>query len=229
MNICKKCSGLGEPDGCPSCGTYRFTNRVVEEEVSIGQEYTMPLYYKKNVWSEDKLRFGDNQHCNAVLQVLNQLINRVAKGIPFDSSYIILLPYGHGKKTAMYTIIQQYLKHNKTVAPVIDIASLALMENNFRLNRKDIVEKWEDLINSDLVCVYGVDFSARYQTMQLFLNLCSIRALRNKPTLLFAQNSLAELRSKALADHLSEENNLKDVGCKLSNPYILDGIRKGRK
>ena len=228
MNICTKCSGLGMPDGCPSCGTYRYTNHV--EESSIAQpQFEIPMYYRRNVWTEDKLHLGENEHCNAVLKVLNQLISQVSRGVKIASSYAIFLPYGHGKKTAMFTIIQQYLKNGYSVAPVVDIASLAIMENNFRLNEKESVKKWEQLLSADLVCVYGVDFSARYHTMKLFLNLCSIRGLQNKPTLLFAENSLAELRSKYLVDHISEENNLKDVGCKLSHPYILDGVSKGKK
>lgn len=224
MSICKKCSGLGEPDGCTSCGTYSFTNHV--DEASTGTEdFEIPMYYRKNVWSSSKLELGDNQYSNAILQVLDELIGRVSKGIKFDASYAFFLPYGHGKKTAMFTIVQQYLKNGYTVAPVIDVASLAILENNFRLNQKESVAKWEKLISADLVCVYGVDFSARYYTMKLFLNLCSIRGLQNKPTLLFAENSLADLSSKYMTDHISEENNLKDIGCKLSNPYILDGVR----
>lgn len=228
MNICTECSGLGLPDGCPSCGTYRYTNHVGEANTAQ-TKFEIPMYYKRNVWSEDKLRLGDNEYLNAVLQVVNQLVAKASKGIRLDASYAIFLPYGHGKKTAMFTLIQQYLKNGYTVAPVVDVASLAIMENNFRLNEKESVKKWEQLLSADLVCIYGVDFSARYQTMKLFLNLCSIRGLQNKPTVLFAENSLADLRSKYLADHLSEENNLKDVGCKLSHPYILDGVSKVKR
>lgn len=227
MNICTKCNGLGLPDGCPSCGTHQYTTQV--EETSLGQtNFKIPMYYKKNTWDSLKLKQSDNQHCSAILNVLNQLVQQVANGSKIASSYGIFLPYGYGKKTAMFTIIQNYIKNGYSVAPVIDVASLAIIENNFKVNERESVAQWRELISADLVCVYGVDFSARYHTMKLFLNLCSVRGLQDKPTLLFAENSLADLRSRTLVDNISEENNLKDVGCKLSHPYILDGVSNGR-
>jgi len=227
LNICTKCSGLGTIDGCSSCGTYNYTNHVDTKSLEESP-FEIPMYYRKNIWDSLKLRIGENEHCNAILKVLDQLVTQVAKGTKVASSYAIFLPYGHGKKTAMFTIIQQYLKHGYTVAPVVDVASLAIIENNFKVNDKEAVAKWRELLSADLVCVYGVDFSARYHTMKLFLNLCSIRGLQNKPTLLFAENALSDLRSKYLIDHISEENNLRDVGCKLANPYILDGVSKSK-
>lgn len=227
MNICTKCNGLGAIDGCPGCGTHQYSNQA--EEIALGEtSFKIPMYYKKNTWESLKLKHSDNQHCNAILSVLDKLVEQVAQGSKIGSSYGIFLPYGYGKKTAMFTIIQNYLKNGYSVAPVIDIASLAMIENNFKVNDKDSMAQWKELKEADLVCVYGVDFSARYHTMKLFLNLCSIRGLQDKPTLLFAENSLADLRSRALVDNISEENNLKDVGCKLSHPYILDGVSNGR-
>lgn len=227
MNICEQCSGLGLPGGCGGCGTYSFTKEADEINLPTS-DFKIPMYYKKNIWDSHKLKHGQNEHCNAILTVLDQLVTQVSRGNRVGSSYAIFLPYGHGKKTAMFTIIQQYLKHGYTVAPVIDVASLAIIENNFKVNDREAVARWRELLSADLVCVYGVDFSARYHTMKLFLNLCSIRALQDKPTLLFAENSLGDLRSRDFTDHISEENNLKDIGCKLSNPYILDGVSTGR-
>lgn len=227
MKICEKCSGLGMASGCPSCGTYNFNNKVEEHELSQAT-FKIPSYYKKNPWSSQKLKLGSNDHCNAILTVVDKLVEQVSKGSKIASSYAIMLPYGYGKKTAMFTIVQKYLQNGYTVAPVIDVASLAIMENNFKANERESTERWREMISADLVCVYGVDFSARYQTMKLFLNLCSIRALQDKPTLLFAENSLEHLRSTNIADNISEDNNLKDIGCKLSHPYILDGVTKGR-
>ncbi|MFF2798151.1 hypothetical protein [Lysinibacillus xylanilyticus] len=223
MNICPECSGDGIVGGCASCGTPKYTTQVVEVNLEESS-YKIPAYYKKNTWESLKMRMGSQPHCNATLQVLDKLVETVVKGNRIGASYAILLPYGHGKKTAMFTIVQNYLQNGYTVAPVIDIASLAILENNFRLNEKEAVEQWREIISSDLVCVYGVDFSARYHTMKLFLNICSIRALQSKPTLLFAENGLKDLRSKSIADNISEKNNLLDVGCKLSHPYILDGV-----
>lgn len=223
MNICKECSGLGLPDGCGSCGQYQYT---VSGEVDAleSSSFRIPMYYKKNLWDSMKLKRGKSEHTNAIVTVLDQIVKQVAGGNKLASSYAILLPYGMGKKTAMYTIIQNYIKNGFTVAPVMDVASLAIIENNFKVNDREAVAQWREIISSDLVCVYGVDFSARYHTMKLFLNICSIRGLQDKPTLLFAENSLADLRSRELVDHISEQNNLKDIGCKLSHPYILDGV-----
>lgn len=226
MKICPSCSGLGEVDGCPSCGIYAYESSKEEINLGTANSYKIPMYYKKNLWNSLQMRQSDNQHTTAILTVLDKMVTQVMNGGKINASYAILLPYGYGKKTAMFTIIQNYLNNGYTVAPVVDVASLAILENNFRLNERESVEQWRQLINSDLVCVYGVDFAARYHTMKLFLNLCSIRALQDKPTLLFAENSLADLRSKALIDHISEENNLKDIGCKLSHPYILDGCSR---
>lgn len=227
MNICKECNGLGVPEGCSSCGTYQYTTQA-EGNTIEQSDFKIPMYYKTNTWDSLKLKTGDNPHCNAILSVIDRLITQVARGEKIASSYGIFLPYGKGKKTAMFTIIQNYLKNGYSVAPVIDIASLAMIENNFKVNDKDSMAQWKELKEADLVCVYGVDFSARYHTMKLFMNLCSIRGLQDKPTLLFAENSLAELRSKAFTDNISEENNLRDIGCKLSHPYILDGVSNGR-
>lgn len=223
MNTCANCNDQGLPDGCPKCGKYYFGTVVTEEEVKHA-DFTIPAYYRKNQWDAMKIKPSDNVGTSSVLKVIDNMITQVASGKELSASYVILLPYGHGKKTAMFTIIQHYLKNGFTVAPVVDIATLAIMENNFRLNEKEAIKMWQKLISSDLVCVYGVDFSARYLTMKLFLNLCSIRGLQGKPTLQFAENSLQDLRSTYIADNLTPDNNTKDIGCRLSHPYILDGI-----
>lgn len=227
MKSCGNCNDNGKPAGCPKCGKYHFGTVVIEEELK-DNNYNIPAYYRTNQWDPLKVKHSDNIGTNAVLDIVNNMVSQTAMGKALGASYIILLPYGHGKKTGMFTIIQQYLKNKLTVAPVMDVASLAIMENNFRLNEKDSLETWKKIINSDLTCVYGVDFSARYHTMKLFLNICSIRGLQGKPTLLFAENSLQDLRSNYLVDNLVTENNTKDIGCRLSHPFILDGVI-GRK
>jgi hypothetical protein len=223
MNTCTNCNNQGLPDGCPKCGKYHFGTTVTEEEVKH-VDFTMPAYYRKNQWTPTKIKASDNDGTTSVLVVVDKMITQVASGKELNASYAILLPYGYGKKTAMFSIIQHYLKNKFTVAPVIDIATLAIMENNFRSNEKDSMETWKKLTTADLTCVYGVDFSARYQTMKLFLNVCSMRGLRGKPTLLFAENSLQDLRSNYIADNLTPDNNTRDIGCRLSHPYILDGV-----
>lgn len=223
MLECVTCSGNGLMGGCPDCGSFNYSTPTVNDE-NVEVNFKIPMYYKKNKWDEDKIKFGDKKYANAIMTFLNKLVEQTASGGKIGSSYAILLPYGHGKKTAMFTIIQNYLAHDYTVAPVIDIASLAIIENNFKANDKKATTTWNELIEADLVCVYGVDFSARYLTMKLYLNLCSIRALHDKPTLLFAENSLAQLRGKHIADNLSEENNNIDNGSKLANPIIFDGV-----
>lgn len=228
MNTCNECKGKGLLGGCPKCGEYYFETTDSTTEALEENNYTIPMYYRKNRWVTEKLKSGENKHCNAILTVLDRIVNQTSDGSKLMSSYAIFLPYGHGKKTAMFTIIQNYLTNGHTVAPVIDVASLAMIENNFRVNDKESMAQWKELKESDLVCVYGVDFSARYYTTKLYLNLCEIRALQGKPTLLFAENSLDDLRSKYIADNLSEQNNMKDIGCKLSHPYILDGVSRGR-
>lgn len=227
MTDCPHCLGLGMPTGCHGCGAYTYTNEAEIEE-SEQADYRIPMYYKKNQWDEDKIKYDENKYSNAILTALNTLVTQTREGRKINNSYAIMLPYGKGKKTAMFSIIQNYIQNGYTVAPVIDVASLAIIENNFKANDKKATETFQELIDADLVCVYGVDFSARYHTMKLYINLCSMRGLRDRPTLLFAENSLKDLRSQYISDNLSEENNKKDIGCRLANPFIYDGVAKRR-
>lgn len=223
MSLCSVCGGKGLVGGCPGCGETAYTNDVTEDLLS-SDGYIIPTYYRMNQWDSQKVRYGSNEVTNDCLQLLDKIVTQVSKGGPIKTSYAFLLPDGLGKKTAMFTIIQHYRKYGKVVAPVIDIASLAIIENNFKVNDKEAVELWRQLISADLVCVYGVDFSARYLTMKLFLNLCSIRGLQDKNTLLFDSNPLHRLRSQFHQDNITPDNNVSDVGCRLSHPFIIDGI-----
>lgn len=225
MVTCEECLGKGIPSGCTSCGTVKY-GTVNEKIADAESPFPIPTYYKRNLWSEDKIMPTDNDFTRATLNVLNKLVSQVVNGQPIQSSFVFLLPNRFGKRTAMYTMIQAYLEQGLTVAPPIDIATLAIVENHFSAKDKSIVSKWETLVSSDFLCVYGVDFSARYQTMNLFTNLCTVRALQNKPTILFAQSTLADLKSFYDTVDYSEEYNVEDV-CKLSNPYIMDGVVGG--
>ena len=230
MIECEVCLGKGLLGGCTGCGTASYSNVAIDSSIDIDDSvYRIPTYYKKNLWDSAKMKLTEDEMCNAILKAFDMLVTQTAQGSKINSSYMFMLPYGLGKKTAMFTIIQNYIANGFSVAPVVDVASLAIMENNFRLNEKESVKAWRELIESDLVCVYGVDFSARHHTMKLYLNLCSIRGLQGRPTLLFAENSIEELRNSFVPDNLIADNNNKDIGCRLSHPYIFDAVKQVRR
>src|SRR5690554_3242888 len=122
MAICGDCGGKGLPDGCRKCGAYYFGNIVTEEELS-GVDYPMPAYYKRNQWDSEKLKKGDNVGADSVLRILDGIVSQTASGKELAASYAIMLSYGMGKKTAMFTIVQNYLRNKLTVAPIVDVAT----------------------------------------------------------------------------------------------------------
>lgn len=222
MKTCETCNDQGLIGVCPSCGKIKY-EAAKAEVVETETPFPIPTYYKRNLWSSDKVVSSNNSFTRATLGVLDKLVMQVVKGDPISSSFIFLLPKRTGKRTAMYTMMMAYHQQGFSVAPPIDIATLAVIENHFSAKDKSIVEKWEMLTKSDFLCVYGVDFTAKYQTMSLFSNLCSIRALNNKPTILFAENKLSELKGFYDTVDYTSEMNSQDV-CKLTNPYIMDGM-----
>lgn len=46
-----------------------------------------------------------------------------------NNSYMILLPKDHGKRIAMYTMIQNYLNAGLSIAPVVDIVSFNIISS----------------------------------------------------------------------------------------------------
>lgn len=222
-SVCTICNGKGMPDICKGCGEQSYTPaQPIPEATEL--DFRIPSYYKVNLWESNKMVMGTDVRTDSTLTILDKLVRQVREGKLINRSYGFLLPHFHGKKTAMFTIMQEYLGQGRTVAPAVDIVSLAILENNFTLNKKEAVEEWTNLVTSDLVCVYGVDFSARYQTAKLYSNLASIRGLRGKPTLLFASNGLDDLRSRYIGDNLTDLDARQDNGCPLSNPWIIDGV-----
>lgn len=220
---CVTCNGDGRPGGCPDCGQIAYLSSVnIREAKEL--DFRIPSYYINNRWETGKIVGSTNLATKGVLDLLDRLVRQTYEGKQINSSFIIMLPFAHGKKTGMYSIIQNYLNSGYTVAPVVDIVNLALMQHNFSLRRPGAVEEWQRLIHSDLVCVYGVDFHARYQTLQLFHSLCSIRSLQNRPTLLFTECGMADLNSMKFTERYDVANNLKDIGCRLANPFIFDGV-----
>lgn len=217
--ICPSCKGEGVVGGCKFCGTVKHI--TIAKEINSELEVIVPTYYKSRSWDILKAKKIDDQSSTIkVLELVNKLVISSNSGTLPNNSYMILLPKDHGKRIAMYTMIQNYLNAGLTVAPVVDIVSFNIISSR---NYKEDQSLFLTYLNSDITFVYGTDFITRKLTSQIFRGLTSSRALKGKPTILFAGHSFKELSSWDTRSNLSLENNL-SLEDHMSQPYILDGV-----
>lgn len=218
--VCVVCGGAGLVGGCTSCGTIQYNEDIVDIK-SAESIIDIPLYYKDKPWDIIKARKDDDtESCALTLNTLNKLVMTSSSGSLPQSSYMFLLPENHGKRYALYSMMQNYITRGISVAPVVDILSFNLMSSRNRYEDQELLFKY---LQSDITFVYNTDFITRKLTSKIFRNLASTRALSDKPTIFLGSYSYKELSSWDNKSDIGYKANIVESD-KKAEPYILDGI-----
>jgi hypothetical protein len=166
-------------------------------------------------WDATKIVYTRNPGRTKTLELIDALIKEGS--IP-EYSAMFLLPPDSGKRIAVFTLIQKYLKSGYTVSAVMDIASLNILLNRNRYEDQQVLL---ELFSSDIAIIYSTDFVTRRNAAKIFEGITKTRALTGKSTLFFGSHTFAELSSWGTELDISKNQVKND---KLAHPYIFDGV-----
>lgn len=200
--MCLTCRDQGLVGGCPSCGKELVVRKVqVELTPDMINKAAIPDYYVGNRWSKQTL-IDSHKDILAVsvlekyAETLDRMHRIFASGKIPDKSCIIISQHGMGKLVWAYSCMQEALKFNHSVVPILDNTQykrLNLLSSD-RMYSKALKQDYtiEDYNEADVMfmTIDPDNFQGSYRTVESIL---SKRSRAGKPTFVLSRYTIEQM------------------------------------
>lgn len=235
---CMFCRGDGQPGGCIVCGKdseAAVVKTVITQEVL--QSYAVPQAYKGRVFDKEVLiathnEFKDDRNFHRFIESLSKLYERFRSGILPIGSVLICADRGFGKRTLIYSCMQEALSHGFTTTNVIDNSQYRkLLLYGTEKPKGEFIRasaiNLEDIHNCDILFV-TVDNLNYMTSLRVIENLCEKRSRTGKPTIITSRYSPAIM---CKMDDYTKPEGMFNIGGdhdKFKHPSLIQFYSGGR-
>lgn len=247
-NYCFVCGGqyderfIDKP--CPECGKqYKKSANVMievkpsEEFVASLKELAVPDFYHGKIWNKERIK-KDNQDIigdksfERYIQQLDRIHNIFMEGRLPNKSGIIIAPPRMSKVTWAYSCMQQALKHNYSVAWLLDTVEvkrlLVLAGDNPRYKLYDKVN-YDEYIMSDVCFITVTKTEYRYDSYSTILEVIDRRARKGLSTFIISRYDLKQLSRRDYDRHFSAIKDFNGHDNDQKYPVIVQYWNMSRK
>jgi len=209
LSICGRCGGVNISDEvCPECGlpprTSKIKEKVQVQDISQISEkidsLNIPKFYLGKNWSAEMFWYShenkrrDKLVCTYIDQ-MEKVHTMFKNGTIPQRSAIFIAPADYSKLIFAYSCMQYALKHDYTVAPILDtleIKRLFILSSE-KPNQNFLGLNYEDFVNADVLFFTVTKTEYRRAAYSIIVELLDKRARRGKCTIGISRYTVYEL------------------------------------
>lgn len=229
---------------CPECNRQYKKSSAVVMEVKPSTEFlntlkdlAIPDFYQNKVWNKERLK-KDNQDIigdksfERYVQQLDRIHSIFVDGRLPNKSAIIIAPPRMSKVTWAYSCMQQAVKHNYSVAWLLDTVELkrllVLAGENPRYKLYDRVD-YDSYLMSDVCFITVTKTEYRADSYSTILEIIDRRARKGLSTFIISRFDLKQLSRRDYDKHFTAIKDFNGHDNDLKYPVIVQYWNMARR